>query len=308
MADFTPEIASEILAACQSGREEAAGSISRALDGEFTLAPGETSTISGDNVPDTWNGSGLIITFHVGDSGALLLLPEASELLPDWCAQPDDTGRSKLATLAQELGYSLLPEAFIPDSASAARVRNLAAAFQRAEPISEVGYLPLILTSGEKSGEAALVWPMQSVKKSLVESAEPTEAASVVESKQEVKHQPSASPSVAKPRLQYADLDDGIRQLPKYAKSLLKVRVPVTVTLASTKYPVSQILELGPGSIIQFNKSCEDNLTLEAGDQPIASGEAVKVGDKFGLWITSMTLPDERFWVIHGRRSGTRVK
>ena len=96
--------------------------------------------------------------------------------------------------------------------------------------------------------------------------------------------------------------------MPTYAKSLLKVRVPVTVTLASAKYPVSQILELGPGSIIQFNKPCEDNLTLEVGDHAIAKGEAVKVGDKFGLWITSMTMPDERFWVIHGRQSGARVK
>ena len=119
---------------------------------------------------------------------------------------------------------------------------------------------------------------------------------------------PAASQPAAKSRIQYADIEDGIRQLPTYAKSLLKVRVPVTVTLASAKYPVSQILELGPGSIIQFNKPCEDNLTLEVGDHSIAKGEAVKVGDTFGLWITSMTMPDERFWVIHGRRSGARVK
>ncbi len=120
--------------------------------------------------------------------------------------------------------------------------------------------------------------------------------------------QPAASQPAAKSRIQYADIEDGIRQLPTYAKSLLKVRVPVTVTLASAKYPVAQILELGPGSIIQFNKPCEDNLTLEVGDHSIAKGEAVKVGDKFGLWITSMQMPDERFWVIHGRRSGARVK
>ena len=111
-----------------------------------------------------------------------------------------------------------------------------------------------------------------------------------------------------KPPIRYADIEDGIRQLPAYAKSLLKVRVPVTVTLASAKYPVSQILELGPGSIIQFNKRCEDNLTLEVGDHSLARGEAVKVGDKFGLWITSITMPDERFWVIHGSRGGARVK
>ncbi|MCA9118838.1 MAG: FliM/FliN family flagellar motor switch protein [Planctomycetaceae bacterium] len=308
MAEFTTAIASEILAACQNGCEEAAGALSRALDGEFAIAPGVTSTIAHNDAPDTWNGPGLIITFHIGDSGALLLLPEASELLPDWCVQPDETGRSKLATLAQELGYSLLPESFIPERTSAARVKNLAVAFERAEPTGEVGYLPLGLRSGEKSGEAALVWPLQAVAKSLEASAEIPKSPAQSQGSEKSDPLPATPQPAAKPRLQYVDLDDGIRQLPNYAKSLLKVRVPVTVTLASTKYPVSQILELGPGSIIQFNKSCEDNLTLEAGDQPIASGEAVKVGDKFGLWITSMTLPDERFWVIHGRRSGARVK
>ncbi|MBI2479694.1 MAG: FliM/FliN family flagellar motor switch protein [Planctomycetia bacterium] len=310
MTDFTSEIASEILAACQKGGEDAADALSRALDREFSFAPGEISTISRDSMPDTWNGPGLVITFHVGDSGALLLLPESSALLPDWYAEPDDTGRSKLATLAQELGSVILPEAFAPDCASAARVKDLAAAFVRAEPAGDVGYLPLTLTNGDKSGEAALVWPVRSVTKTLETPVTAEAVASDTDSVDEETEvtRPVARQPAPRPRIQYADIDDGIRQLPNYAKSLLKVRVPVTVTLASAKYPVSQILELGPGSIIQFNKSCEDNLTLEVGNQAIAAGEAVKVGDKFGLWITSMTLPDERFWVIHGRRSGTRVK
>ncbi len=117
-----------------------------------------------------------------------------------------------------------------------------------------------------------------------------------------------ASPVLASHRPAHPDSQERLRHLPPYAKSLLKVRVPVTVSLATTKYPLKQILELGPGSLIQFNKSCEDNLTLEVGGRTIAEGEAVKVGDKFGLWITAMTMPGERFWVVHGQRSGARVK
>jgi flagellar motor switch/type III secretory pathway protein FliN len=96
--------------------------------------------------------------------------------------------------------------------------------------------------------------------------------------------------------------------LPSYAKSLLKVEVPVTVTLSTTKQSVEQILQLGPGSILQFDKRCEDNLDLEIGGQTVAEGEAVKVGDKFGLWITSMTVPSERFWVVNVKRAGARVQ
>lgn len=324
MADFTSEIAAQILSASQESTDDVAGTFARAFGGEFSVAVGESSTLSADAVPDSWNGPGLVITFHVGDSGAMLLLPEASGLLPDWYVEPDDTGSSKLATLAQELGYSILPEEFTPEKASAVRVKDLAGTFARAEPEDGVGLLSLTLSSGDHSGEASFVWPLQAVVQAREEANVDEQAAGTPESAPsdatvnvapEAAEIPQASPepfaaaqSPAAGRLQYSDIDDGIRQLPKYAKSLLKVRVPVTVTLASSKYPVSQVLELGPGSIIQFNKSCEDNLHLEVGDHSIAEGEAVKVGDKFGLWITSMTMPDERFWVIHGRRSGARVK
>jgi len=98
---------------------------------------------------------------------------------------------------------------------------------------------------------------------------------------------PSRAP--AKPRT--ARLDD----LPDYARSLLRIKVPVIVTLAEKRQPLGWIIELGPGSIIQFDKSCEEMLELDAGGRRIATGEAVKIGDKFGLRITSIVLPEERF-------------
>ena len=92
-----------------------------------------------------------------------------------------------------------------------------------------------------------------------------------------------------------------IDTLPPYTRSLLKVKVPVVVMLASRKESIGSITEIGPGTIIQFEKSCEDPLQLEAGGQPLAQGEAVKVGDKFGLRILSMLLPYERFRPVSGR-------
>ena len=87
-------------------------------------------------------------------------------------------------------------------------------------------------------------------------------------------------------------------ELPEYTRSLLHIRVPVLVTLAQNRQPLGRILELGPGSIIQFEKSCEEMLELSVGEHRIASGEAVKVGDKFGLRITSVILPEERFRAV----------
>ena len=90
------------------------------------------------------------------------------------------------------------------------------------------------------------------------------------------------------------------QSLPSYSRSLLKIQTPVMVVLAAKRQPISKILEIGPGSIIQFEKSCEELLDLVVCDQPIAAGEVVKVGDKFGLRIRNMILPQEQFIAIKG--------
>jgi flagellar motor switch protein FliN len=87
----------------------------------------------------------------------------------------------------------------------------------------------------------------------------------------------------------------GRREFPPYTRSLLRVRVPVVVALAEKKHKLGHILELVPGQILQFEKSCEDPLELQISNCKIAAGEAVKVGDKFGLRITAIIPPDERF-------------
>jgi flagellar motor switch/type III secretory pathway protein FliN len=96
-------------------------------------------------------------------------------------------------------------------------------------------------------------------------------------------------------RILYERIEEALPYLPVYSRSLLKIKAPVRVTLASTRLPVRQIVDLAPGSLIQFPKSCEESLDLEVGQQVIARGEAVKVGEKFGLRITQMVLPGERF-------------
>lgn len=93
----------------------------------------------------------------------------------------------------------------------------------------------------------------------------------------------------------YGSLAEGLSRLPTYARSLLKVAVPISVTLASTRRPVSSIIRLGPGAIIQFKKSCDETLTLEVAGLSIAAGEAVKIGEKLGLYITDIIMPEERF-------------
>jgi flagellar motor switch protein FliN len=91
--------------------------------------------------------------------------------------------------------------------------------------------------------------------------------------------------------------------LPSYARSLLKIKVPIVVTLARKKQPISKIVEIGPGTILQFSKSCDQLLELEVNGSEIGAGEAVKVGDKFGIRIVCLTLPGERFKTVAPRRA-----
>lgn len=86
-----------------------------------------------------------------------------------------------------------------------------------------------------------------------------------------------------------------LAQLPPYSRSLLRIEVPVVVTLAKTRHPVSRVLELAPGTILHFSKAFDEPLTVSVGGCDVAVGEAVKVGDKFGLRIASMVMPEEKF-------------
>jgi flagellar motor switch/type III secretory pathway protein FliN len=92
--------------------------------------------------------------------------------------------------------------------------------------------------------------------------------------------------------------DDHLTGLPEFTRSLLKVKVQVCVTVASARRPISQILEIGPGSILQFDRHFESPLVVEANGEPIAEGIAVRAGDHFGVQITEMKLPPERFWSV----------
>ena len=60
------------------------------------------------------------------------------------------------------------------------------------------------------------------------------------------------------------------------------------VKLAQRKLSMSEVLRLGVGAIIEFAKSSDEPLDLLINNKPIGVGEAVKVGENFGLRITQI--------------------
>jgi flagellar motor switch/type III secretory pathway protein FliN len=262
----------------------------------------------------------LILVLRVGTEAALVVLPESSGLIPSWCVQPDATGKAKLATLAVEFGALLLPESLGVTEGTGGYVHDLVAALQRAGLSARAARVAIQVQSGPQSRMLSLIWPATSADAALNEAgsgvpnsnAAAGDWADPVDQSAAWRERRSANGDfdeiTQRPTIHYESLEDGLAQLPSYTRSLLKIRVPVMVTLAEAKQPVANVLAIGPGSIIHFNKPCEDTLALEIAGQKIALGEAVKVGDKFGLWITSMILPAERFWVLSHCARAERAK
>jgi len=81
---------------------------------------------------------------------------------------------------------------------------------------------------------------------------------------------------------------------------ILGLTVPVSVILASRDMTVLSILNLKSGSILEFDKSCDDALELNVADRTIGHGQAVKVGENFGLRVTAIGTVRERIDAMRG--------
>ena len=69
---------------------------------------------------------------------------------------------------------------------------------------------------------------------------------------------------------------------------LMKLQVPVIVKLAERKLSLSEVMRIGVGAIIEFSKSSEESLELLINNKTIGIGDAVKVGENFGLRVTQV--------------------
>jgi len=319
--------------AVKIGAEEAAAAFARTFDTTITLAPKEGGKFDVDQPPPNLhtnlNEKGLALLLQIEELGVAVLVPSSTGLIPDWCDAPDATGASKLGAFAQEWGMNLVPEDFFADDCKAAVIHNLLQGLHRATPDLEGGFVELSLgkTDGT-SVPAYIIWAL-TTPAALLDNPKPDveeipEAPTIgnVPPKFGGQADPFANADFATPNFGGAGLDNAgfgtanfvgggmprhrrLEDLPGYIRSALKVKVPVATILARAKKPIKTILELGVGSIIHFDKPCDEMLDVEVGQSiVIATAEAVKVGDKFGFRISSVTLPDERFRRVDVRREG----
>ncbi len=69
--------------------------------------------------------------------------------------------------------------------------------------------------------------------------------------------------------------------------------LPLIVQLGERMMPMSEVLGLQPGSIIELPKFSDDELDMLINNKRIGVGSAVKVGENFGIKITAIGSAEE---------------
>ena len=81
---------------------------------------------------------------------------------------------------------------------------------------------------------------------------------------------------------------------------LLDLTMPISIELGRTKMLIKDILELGHGSVIEFDKFAGEPVDLLINDKKVAEGEIVVIDEHFGIKITSLVHPHERIKSLGG--------
>ena len=75
---------------------------------------------------------------------------------------------------------------------------------------------------------------------------------------------------------------------------LLRIPVVIRIRLGETRLVISDLMQLGQGSIIELDKDAGEKLDLLVNDNLIGRGDVVVVNDRFGLRMTETMPLDER--------------
>lgn len=80
----------------------------------------------------------------------------------------------------------------------------------------------------------------------------------------------------------------------KNLQMVLDIPLKLTVELGRTKIMVSDLLNLGQGSVVELQKLAGEPMEIMVNDKLIARGEAVVINEKFGVRLTDIISTKER--------------
>lgn len=104
---------------------------------------------------------------------------------------------------------------------------------------------------------------------------------------------PASVASAAKPASAAAARAPASRLSPGL-ELLLDVELEASLRFGSREMPLGEILDLGPGDVVQLDRHVADPVDLIVGDKIVARGEVVLINGNFGLRVTEVAVPEKR--------------
>jgi len=71
-------------------------------------------------------------------------------------------------------------------------------------------------------------------------------------------------------------------------RGVLDVTVELTAVLGTSMMPISQILKLGRGAVVELDRYIGDDIELIANNIPVAKGEVTVIEDRLGVTMTEI--------------------
>jgi flagellar motor switch protein FliN/FliY len=75
---------------------------------------------------------------------------------------------------------------------------------------------------------------------------------------------------------------------------VMDVPIELTVEIGRKTMRIAEVLTLGPGSILELDKASGEPLDVLLNNRCVARGEAVVIGDRYGVRITEVFAMDEK--------------
>ena len=266
-----------ILRSCRSNSATIAAAVNECFGSSFSCRVGEPRAWQQAEPPAHLAGPGMAVAIEVEQHGLLCLIP-ASFPLPEWTSQIDPEAATRRNALSGELAKQLLPSDLIGGQHVGEFVADLDEEVVAANPTPQTTLIELAF---EPADEEAADRPVSTVYLVYPVLNPPFPAIPQWPADDEL--------DVPRPA--------GAARFAPSPANLQRVRnLPVTISvrLAEKRVPLGQLLSITPGGLITFNKSCEDLLDLYVNNHRYAQGEAVKIGEKFGLKVNQIGVVERR--------------
>jgi|GEM_PF-2820532 len=287
---FTPVLADKIADACRTNLSAVVQAYQANLGTKVNFAVGELMSGCDVILGAASNEPGLFVIFEFSEQALAVLIP-ASLDLPAWYRYPDESQSSRLQTLPMEWSMGILPadlEATKYQTIACGNLKKQLTACGLGDDAQRFEYIVQHPMTSAEMGRIQIIWPLSMPRfQNLAEFV-------------------TEQPPAATPELVDVDEESGATTETRSAVALdrqarvLVLPVPLIVKIAEKRIDLRQLRALAPGTLIAFDKACDDPLDVFVGRQLYCRGEAVKMDEHFAVKITETGSEKIRPQYVHG--------